>query len=102
MSAAIKRFWATGVGGETWLEEELDGDIVMHADHLAALAAANAYDEEKERGLFEQCMVGDGWELKLQRGNDGIYLRAGTLAVWIGWRSCAIARATLATKEDNQ
>jgi hypothetical protein len=68
----------------------------MNAEHLAALAAANAYDERKERELFEQCMVSNhGWGLKLQRDNYGTYLRQDTLGTWIGWRSCAIARATL-------
>jgi hypothetical protein len=49
MSAVIKRFLPTC----DCMGQSSMGDYVFYTDHLAALAAASGYDEEKERGFFE-------------------------------------------------
>jgi hypothetical protein len=53
------------------------GSVVLHADHLAAMAAASAYDEAAERkAAFEACPLGIDWG-----------------SFWQGWKACAKARA---------
>lgn len=56
MSAQIKRFIvpdAYRTHPVKIIEDGFTATVVLHTDHLAAIAAASAYDEEKERGLFE-------------------------------------------------
>jgi hypothetical protein len=68
---------------------------VLHTDHLAAMAAASAYDEEKERGLFEAEMQSAGFSAhELSRNSIGGYrFLSGRYA---GWLDCAKARAKAA------
>lgn len=55
--------------------------VVLHTDHLAAMAAASAYDEAAERkAAFEACPAsGCDWG-----------------SFWQGWKLCAKARAKAA------
>jgi hypothetical protein len=83
MSAQIKRYGLLRGSHGGRMSDELDAlpieakPYVLHADHLAAMAAASAYDEASERkAAFEACPSGIDW---------GSY--------WQGWKACAKARA---------
>ena len=88
MSAQIKRWSFSGFGG-VYADEEY-GHIVDYTDHLAAMAAASAYDEEKERVLFEAEIQNRQF---LGRQKDGRYEIEWVEAIWHGWKLCAKARA---------
>lgn len=87
MSATIKRFVTTCdcMSPAEW------GDYVLHADHLAS----HAYDEEKERALFEAAFrtsdLAGAADYGRWRYTDKLvdYL-------WYGWLACARSRAKAA------
>lgn len=70
------------------------GSVVLHADHLATMTAASAYDEEKERALFEgefpyvsHSGSYDSWVSRWK------YTHEAVDSLWFGWLACAKARA---------
>lgn len=92
MSAQIKRYTSYSK-----LNDDGDGYIVLHTDHLAAIAAASAYDEEKERALFEgefpyvsHSGSYDSWVSRWK------YTHGAVDSLWVGWLACAKARAKAA------
>ena len=71
--------------------------VVLHSDYLAAMAAASAYDEEKERALFEgefpyvsHSGSYDSWVSRWK------YTHEAVDSLWFGWLACAKARAKAA------
>ena len=72
------------------------GSVVLHTDHLAAIAAASAYDEEKERALFEAAMTAEGFDVHLEPDFAGVYIGPVVHTMWQGWKRCAKARAKAA------
>lgn len=61
---------------------------VLHADHLAS----HAFDEEKERALFEA----EHSAFRLARNGFGVYEVDFVSGLWFGWSACAKARAKAA------
>ena len=87
MSATIKhRLWLPdGFGSGSW---EV---VVLHADHLAS----HAYDEAKERALFEA----ENSAFRLSRKGLGAYEVDFVEGMWFGWIACAKSRAKAAGGE---
>jgi hypothetical protein len=69
------------------------GSVVLHADHLAAMAAASAFDEDKERALFEAGLKDRGPLTSLHRNTHWRYIVESVQSEWQGWLACAKARA---------
>jgi hypothetical protein len=99
MSATIKRFDRECDEFSMVLAEE--GSFVLHADHLAS----HAYDEEKERALFEAELVAAGVactrrtfgdEAEDQGLMDGDYYGMEARDGWRYWKACAKSRAKAA------
>lgn len=95
MSAQIKRY-------QMWEASHalaLDDVVVLHSDHLAAMAAASAFDEAKERGLFEAAMreIHKGDLRNLESWHVGGYYVHHIQEMWEIWKACAKARAKTAT-----
>jgi hypothetical protein len=89
MSAQIKRYSLSEFGG-FFIDEEY-GHIVDYTDHLAAMAAASAYDEDKERALFEAVEISEGSDIA--KDQDGDYMNQVVGQCWGSWKACAKARA---------
>lgn len=98
MSAQIKTYMPDQ------LVSRISGPVVLLTDHLAAMAAASAYDEEKERALFEasgllhgSAVFHDGsYQYRITDDDGDEYFTAGVgiaQKAWEGWKSCAKARA---------
>ena len=99
MSAQIKRFIVPDSYRTHPVKIIADGftaTVVLHADHLAAMAAASAYDEEKERALFEAAMTAEGFDVHLEPDFAGVYIGPVVHTMWQGWKRCAKARAKAA------
>lgn len=65
-----------------------DGEqFVRLEDHVAS----HAFDEEKERALFEDEMVCRGYSV--QKFDSGDYINHSTRNEWSGWLACAKSRA---------
>jgi hypothetical protein len=79
---------------------------VLHADHLAS----HAYDEEKERALFEAAYVKEIYSgglkpppifervgnLQFHGQAKGDYERSDVQICWLMWKACAKSRAKAA------
>jgi hypothetical protein len=87
MSAQIKTFDCYEAAGY----EDVEALYVLHADHLAAMAAASAYDEVKERALFEAVEISEGSDIA--KDQDGDYMNQVVGQCWGSWKACAKARA---------
>jgi hypothetical protein len=94
MSAPIKRFSLCAddeaeadLGKGFMCENDDGGDYVLHADHLAS----HAYDEEKERVLFEAHQ--DSIGASKHRAKAGNYFEQSAQAAWLGWLACAKHRS---------
>lgn len=88
--SGIKR-WCVSRG--VTVAESSVGPFVLHDDHLAAMAAASAYDEEKERTAFEAAMTAEGFDVHLEPDFAGVYIGPVVHTMWQGWKRCAKARA---------
>ena len=71
-----------------------NGEYVKYADHIAS----HAYDEAKERDLFEGCNPiprGVEWSLKSSRyiGASDHFAISVYQSGWDGWKACAKSRA---------
>jgi hypothetical protein len=87
MSATIKRYELTWLDYDICeMKEESDGDYVLHADHLSS----HAYDEAKERALFEATF---SYSPLIGRKKDGDYRYPSVQCEWEGWIKCAKSRA---------
>lgn len=64
--------------------EDGTGDMVTYADHIAS----HAYDEAKERELFEST-----YDHPREKDSEGQYQYAIDRAAWAGWSACAKSRA---------
>jgi hypothetical protein len=104
VSAQIKRYKVVTTEYARLFVNNLppSGDYVSLTDHLASMAAASAYDEEKERRLFEVEMVFAGVdctrrvfgeEAEDQGLIDGDYYGLEARTGWHYWKACAKARA---------
>jgi hypothetical protein len=93
MSATIKRYDVTIEWGHGYAEEKPAGNWVDYDDHLAS----HAYDEEKERALFEAYMLTDcdPYHLRICP-QTGYYENAFIISKWDGWKACAKSRAKAA------
>jgi hypothetical protein len=90
MSAQIKLYqmW------EAFHALALDDVVFLHTDHIAAMAAASAYDEEKERALFEADTLERFYTATFGRfPMSGGYNAGWVQERWDGWQACAKARA---------
>jgi hypothetical protein len=86
MSATIERYTINGAFGSSSIAEPTD--FVLHADHLAS----HAYDEVKERALFEA-----GINPHSRRRNEvGDYVLPSIQDSFSGWLACAKSRAKAA------
>jgi len=70
------------------------GDHVNFDDHVAS----HAFDEAKERELFEAAAIADAEEQGIEPdgmivGEDGDYVNSNVQIAWWGWKSCAKSRA---------
>ena len=65
---------------------------VLHTDHLAS----HAFDEEKERALFEADMVAEGYDVRKEPDLAGVYVGPVVHTMWQGWKRCARSRAKAA------
>jgi len=94
MSTPIKRYHVDDpMDNDYELIESSGGDIVLHTDHLAS----HAYDEAKERALFEA----EFNTLELQGGLNSWtgrweYDHPHVNSLWQGWLRCAKSRAKAA------
>lgn len=76
--------------------EDEDGDYVKYADHVAS----HAFDEGKERALFEGFAVnrrggyGNLPFFVFARRDSGEYLDGTAELAWEGWKACAQQRAS--------
>jgi hypothetical protein len=87
MTTPIKRYLPTcDCMGQSSL-----GDYVLHADHLAS----HAYDEAKERALFEAYVVSIRPFLGAPPldSHDGVYPQFWLERSWKSWSACAKSRA---------
>ena len=75
--------------------EDGTGDMVTYADHIAS----HAYDEAKERKLFEvfhtiaSGLEGTDLETEFDRKEDGEYIYMMAADGWKYWKACAKSRA---------
>lgn len=107
MSATIKRYDINHNGLDcnyqprAVMEPESLGDYVLHADHLAS----HAYDEAKERALFEAVTRKEWPGAPLEYKRDalpkddpryGEYCDPVLEGAWSGWSACAKSRAKAA------
>ena len=93
----IKRYEVRG--GRSGLEEaggpaKTDRQVVLLSDHIAS----HAYDEAKERDLFEACNPkprGVEWSIKSSRyiGSSDHFAISVYQSGWDGWKACAKSRA---------
>jgi hypothetical protein len=102
MSAQIKiaGYMNVATGGMSrhelaMMDWEDDGEtvesLITMTDHLAAMAAASAYDEDKERALFEAVEISEGSDIA--KDQDGDYMNQVVGQCWGSWKACAKARA---------
>lgn len=66
-----------------------DGEYVDYKDHIAS----HAYDEAKERELFEAVIDYKFLSFLLPRDETGKYRAAWVDMAWLGWSECAKSRA---------
>jgi len=106
MSATITRYHARRYNedGGPSLVPSPKGECVLHADHLAS----HAYDDEKERALFEASTRKKWPGAPLEYRRDalpkddpryGEYCDPVLEGAWIGWSDCAKSRAKAARCE---
>lgn len=89
MSASIERYYNTADGNT--MVDDLDGDYVLHTDHLVELKASHAYDEAVERAAFEDEYP--DLTMKRSTGDPDAYWSAMTQNRWTDWLRCAKSRA---------
>jgi hypothetical protein len=94
MSAPIKRYEIAQSyhSAQQSMEVVAYGDYVLHADHLAS----HAFDEAKERELFEADMGSRGYDVSREPGLREVYAVPQVQVLWLGWARCAKSRAKAA------
>lgn len=86
---SIKSFAAAALYDSS--DEENDGIYVKYYDHVKS----HAYDESKERELFEALTDKEcpGADLRRCGKEEESYMNFYVAERWIGWKSCAKSRA---------